>query len=226
MKESTTAAGVPRYVELAPAASMPGAGTAGALLRDYLAILAFHFELPGADRSATAVSAAIGNLPGLLMQGTLQAHKDVTVTAGNAADGLAGILANEWGAAAGSPGLLSLTQPMITDLGGGDDSRSAQVSFEVTLIVLQRPGSGAPTLGSTTLSLTLRQAEVPITQPDAPAAQPPAPSRSLLVGCSRTSFTVLNEQIASSQDFVTDLTRQGLIADLDTTPGYIEIPLG
>jgi hypothetical protein len=213
MNESTTVSAMTRYVELFSAAANPGATAAGSLLRDYLAILAFHLDRPGADRSATAVGEAIAALSGLLMQGTVQVQKDVTVTAGSAVDGLAGILASEWGTVAGSPDLRSLAGPLIARLGSGGDSVVGGDSFDVTFIVLQRPANDPPTLGFSVLSLRLRQ--------DAVAP----PSRSLFIRGSHTTYTVVDQELADSQEFIADLRSKGLIADLATTPGYFAIPL-
>lgn len=226
MNESTTVAPVPAYVELAAVTSEPAAGTTGALLRDYLAILAFHFDRAGANCSITDVDAALSNLPGLLLQATLQTDKNVTVTSRNVSDGLAEILANEWGAVADSPKLLSLVQSLIARLGSPRQPAGA-TSLEVTLIVLQRPASGNPTLGRRTLALNLQHDDTTPTQPawTAAANSRPPLSLSLSVSFTDTTFTVVDSTLASSRSFVNELSRKGLLADLGASPGYIAIPL-
>jgi hypothetical protein len=226
MNESTTVAAVPAYVELAAVASEPAAGTPGALLRDYLAILAFHFDRAGASRSITDVDAALSTLPGLLLQATLQTRKSVSVTSRNVLDGLAEILANEWGAVANSTGLLSLVQPLTAKL-GSPRQPTGTASLEVTLIVLQRPASGSPALGRRTLAFNLEQDDTAPTQPawtGAASSKPPL-SLSLSVSFTDTTYTVVDSTLAESQAFVSDLRRKGLLADLGATPGYLAIPL-
>jgi hypothetical protein len=218
MSVSTTASAVPRYVELAPSASTPKPNTAGALLRDYLAILAFHFERSGESYSSPAVDTALAALPGLLLQGTLRTDKEIAVTTDGMVTGAAGIVANEWGAQAGSPELLALIQPMITGLSYASRSAPADQSLQVTLIVLQRPAAGAPTLGAAKFSLDLRQS-------GGAGPQGAPPRQSLSIGCVRTTYTVVDQQLAQLQQFVSDLRAQGVIADLSDTAGYVSIPL-
>lgn len=189
-------AAVPMYVELAPAGSTLVAGTAGALLHGYLGILAYYFQQPGADCSSAGINAALGNLPGLVMQDIGQEQHEVTVPPSSIAGALATVLASQWGAVARSPKLLSLVQPMV-------DVRA----YDASLLVLQRPANKAPVLESLQLSLRLQE------------------PTSLSVASMRTSCTVSDDQLASSLAFVGDMSHQGRVADLATTRGYFAIPL-
>lgn len=221
MNVSTTASVVPMYVELAPA-SLPVAGTPAALLRDYLGILAFHFQKPGADRSASAISDAFVNLPGLLLQGSSQSHDQLTLAPTNPqapASGLAGIVAGVWGIVSSSPRLLPLTQPITGYLAAGDPTAPDGSSLSVSLIVLERPASGPPTLGCTELALTLRQ------NPPSPTSPSVTPTRQLSVDWSRTIYSVVDTQLAAAQQFADQLRQQGLIADLANTTGYLSVAL-
>jgi len=218
MNVPTIAAVVPMYIELAPA-TLPVAGTPSALLRDYLGILAFHFQKPGADRSASAISDAIGQLPGLLMQGTSQSHDQLTLAPTHPqapASGLAGIVAGVWGIVSSSPRLLPLTQPITGYLAAGDPTAPGGSSLSVSLIVLERPVAGPPMLGHTELALTLRQN---------PPSPPVAPTRRLSVDWSRTTYTVVDAELAATQQFADQLRQQGLIADLAKTTGYLLVAL-
>jgi hypothetical protein len=198
------------YVELAPAGSAPIPGTAGALLRSYLGILAFHFRQPGADYSPAGIAAAVANLPGLLLQDGGHAQQEISVAPSLLAGGLAAVLANQWGAPAKSPNLLSLARPMVARPGSA------------TLLVLQRPANDEPVLELMRLALGLQQSPAQPGQPPQPTQQ----AATLSIDCARTSWTVLDDTLASSLAFVADLGRQGLIADLAKTPGYVAIPLG
>jgi hypothetical protein len=200
---------MPMYVELAPAGSTPVAGTAAALLRSYLGILAYYFRQPAADCSPAGIAAAIGNLPGLLMQDGGHAQEEIAVAPSLLVGGLAAILANLWDAPARSPNLLSLARPMIARPGSA------------TLLVLQRPANEAPVLESMRLTLNVQRSPAPPVQP----AQPTQQAATLSIDCARTSWTVFDSSLASSLAFAADLGRQGLIADLAKTPGYVAIPL-
>lgn len=226
MNESTTVTPLPAYVELAPASAQPEAATAGALLRSYLAILAFHFERPGMSRSTSNVDAALSNLPGLLLQATTQTKQSVSVTSSNVATGLAEILSKEWGTGSDSPELLTLARPVTVQL-APTHPPAGGTSLEVTLIVLERPAHGIPTLGRRTLLLHLQPDDTAPTQPGWTAAKgSKAPvSLTLAVSFSGTTYTVVDSALASSQSFVRDLSRQGLLADLGSTPGYVAIPI-
>lgn len=218
MNVSTTSAVVPMYVELAPAA-LPVAGTPAALLRDYLGILAFHFQKPGVDRSASAISDALGTLPGLVMQASSQAHDQLILAPTNPqapASGLAGIVAGVWGIVSSSPRLLPLTQPITAHLAAGDPTAPDGSSLSVSLIVLERPVAGPPMLGCTELALTLRQT---------PPSSTVTPTRQLSVDWSHTTFSVVDADLAANQQFADQLRQQGFIADLAKTTGYLLVAI-
>jgi hypothetical protein len=194
------------YVELAPAGSTPIPGTAGALLRSYLGILAYYLRQPGADCSAGGISDALSMLPGLVTQSIQQVEEEFSVPpSSSSASGLAAILASGWSVAANSPKLLSLVRPMAAGSGSS-----------ATLIVLQRPANDVPTLEILALTATLQQGQAQ------PIQHPPTLS---MTGW-RTTCTVRDDTLASALAFVADLNRQGRIADLAKTPGYVAIPLG
>lgn len=218
MNVSTTSAVVPMYVELGPA-SLPVAGTAAALLRDYLGILGFHFQKPGVDRSASAISDALGALPGLLMLGSSQSHDQLTLASTNPqapASGLAGIVAGVWGIVSSSPRLLPLTQPITAHIAAGDPTAPEGSSLSVSLIVLERPASGPPLLGCTELALTLRQS---------PPTSTVTATQQLSVDWSRTTYGVVDADLAANQQFADQFRQQGFIADLAKTPGYLMVAI-
>jgi len=210
MSTSTPAAPVPVYVELAPAGSTPIPGTAGALLHSYLGILAYYLRKPGADYSPDGIAAAVANLPGLLLQDGGHALQEISVPPSLLVGGFAAVLANQWNAPAKSPTLLSLARPMVARPGSA------------TLLVLQRPANDVPVLELMRLALSLQRSPAPPAQPPPPTP----PAATLSIDCARTSWTVIDEKLASSLEFVADLSGQGLIADLARTPGYVAIPLG
>lgn len=223
MNLSVTAQAEPMYVELAPAGSMPAAGTTAALLRDYLGILAWYLDKPGSVPDAAAISTAIANLPGLVLQNTTQGSDRVAVTrAGPQADAsaLAGILAGMLGAASTASAMLTLSKPIARHLDAVDPDGPDGSSLPVSMIVLRRPAGGTPTLEFITLTLTLRESDPPTTT----VLPPPGPVRELSAVWSVTTYTATESQLASSQQFVDQMRQEGRIADLSRTAAYLAVP--
>lgn len=221
MNLSVTAPAVSMYVELAPAGSTPTAGTTAALLRDYLGILAWYLDKSGSVPDAAAITTAIANLPGLVLQNATRGSDRVAVTPVGppSASVLAGILAEILGSAPTAPAMRTLSKPLAGHLAAVDPDGS---SLPVSMLVLTRPAGGTPTLEFITLALTLRESVPPTTT----AMQPrPGPSLELSAVWSVTTYTVAEGQLASSQQFVDQMRQQGRIADLSRTAAYLAVPI-
>jgi hypothetical protein len=211
MNASVAASGMPMYLELAAPSSSLVADGAGALLRDYLAIVAFYLAKSGAGHSDASVNQAIGNLPGLLLGSRTQGSEQYDLssrTAGTVADALASLLGVVWGIGSAASVLSPVTGPIAAALDAGSHS------VDAAIVVLQRPAVHPPTLGCTSLAAKLQRRP----------ATPTSPAQCVLsVSWARTTSMAVDAQLSSSQQFAAQLRRQGLLADLGTTPGYLQI---
>lgn len=210
----------PMYVELAPP-SPPAAGSAGAVLRDYLSVLAWYFEAGGAARTADAIGQAFANLPGLVMQGSTRYADQVKVPAGSQAGSrsLAGLLAGAWGVVPQAARLSALTGPVVAGAKPAPAGPAPGTDAGVPLIVLQRPRGDVPLLGDMALQVSWASA------PQADNAWPPSSQRLLSVAWTSTTYALADTGSDAATQFLAQMRAQGRLADLSKTAGFLAIPL-
>ncbi|MCD9031607.1 hypothetical protein LDO32_08805 [Luteimonas sp. Y-2-2-4F] len=210
----------PMYIELA-APSPPAAGSAGAVLRDYLSVLAWYFEAGGAARTVDAVGQAFANLPGLVMQGSTRYADQVKVPPGSQAGSrsLAGLLAGAWGVVSQAARLSALTGPVVAGAKSAPAGSAPGTEPGVPLIVLQRPRGDVPLLGYMALQVSWSAA------PEAGNAWPSSPQRLLSVAWTSTTYALADAQSDAATQFVAQMRAQGRLADLSKTAGFLAIPL-